>query len=365
MPKSFRFSIFLVILQLAFYGRVQGLCERNQQFIDNYFQKDGTIILNGIIGEGEYNEVYRLKWRGLANDQAETIVAMKIPKATEDLENSPTEGLIKEERILKKAVPKIGTNHLPVLHGCYIDDNNQYYLVTQYLTISLAPDFLNINELEESKKNKEYIEFVNLPPLDRFEVYAQIAEGLHQLHENKITHGDLKPENLLFEKTANNWNAYLVDFGGSAEIQVRPKIFTPTYIDEDFYNHYFASNDADLPPEEMKFYEFGPKLDVYALAITIFVFENSYDHGRKRVVSPSDYIIYEGRNMLYVIRKIKDLLSEGSWIDERKLNFANDENFSFKELIRTMMAEKPKDRPTAERVAHDLRSMKFLANMII
>ncbi|KAF2186040.1 kinase-like protein [Zopfia rhizophila CBS 207.26] len=40
-----------------------------------------------------------------------------------------------------------------------------------------------------------------------------IGHGLQSLHENKFTHGDLKPQNVLVYKTSRKWVAKLCDFG--------------------------------------------------------------------------------------------------------------------------------------------------------
>ncbi len=45
-----------------------------------------------------------------------------------------------------------------------------------------------------------------------------LISGLHELHKNKILHLDIKPENILFESTAEDSIIKITDFGLSKVI---------------------------------------------------------------------------------------------------------------------------------------------------
>lgn len=69
---------------------------------------------------------------------------------------------------------------------------------------------------------------------DAADVLRQIAEGLKYMHEHKIAHCDLKPDNFLFEKKDKNSALKIIDFGMSKWVK-RRKYFkslrgTPYYI---------------------------------------------------------------------------------------------------------------------------------------
>ena len=45
-----------------------------------------------------------------------------------------------------------------------------------------------------------------------FQIIQEIAQGIHYLHEEHVIHGDLKPDNILFDKLMN---PVIIDFGVS------------------------------------------------------------------------------------------------------------------------------------------------------
>ena len=52
-------------------------------------------------------------------------------------------------------------------------------------------------------------------------VLKQIVEGIQYLHENKIAHCDLKPDNFLFANGADDADLKIIDFGMSKHFQSR------------------------------------------------------------------------------------------------------------------------------------------------
>lgn len=53
-------------------------------------------------------------------------------------------------------------------------------------------------------------------------IMYDIANGLHYLHQEKIIHGDLKPDNILIDETDNLKTALIADFGGSKQEDIDP-----------------------------------------------------------------------------------------------------------------------------------------------
>lgn len=300
--------------------------------------------------------MYRIKWRGVAKNQLERDVVVKIIND----ENEKTL-LEKEARIMQK-FEQDKDSHIPKYYGCFIDKKNQYYLVFQYLSFSIKPNYSS----SITVKNTKYRRFAKASAADRFNVYAQLAMGLHQLHEKGIAHGDFKPDNMLLNEESGKFAAYVIDFGGAAESKVRPQAFTYAYLDEDFVKHYFKHNDVDLPEKDMAQYLNGPKLDVYALAITIYVLENSYDPQNDSVVSPGDSFVKKPAFSYQFLRSINSLVTKEDWIKKRFDYYSYETRQSLHDLIKRMMEVEPNNRPNAKTVAEDLKilSDKFYQDLL-
>lgn len=55
--------------------------------------------------------------------------------------------------------------------------------------------------------------------IEKLQILANIARNLHELHMCGISHGDIKPENILFSSSTSPYHVRLADFGSS---QLRP-----------------------------------------------------------------------------------------------------------------------------------------------
>lgn len=60
-------------------------------------------------------------------------------------------------------------------------------------------------------------------------IFLQLLYILYELHQNKITHGDIKTENIILDRT----KVFLIDFGGASFLNKKKNIiqFTPRYKD--------------------------------------------------------------------------------------------------------------------------------------
>jgi len=99
------------------------------------------------------------------------------------------------------------------------------------------------------------------------------------------------------------------------------------------------------------------KNDIESLAITIFHLENSLDLETGKVIYPilSKYADgIEAKSMNEFMSKFK----KGNWIAERKLDISDGE-CSFEKLFQEMTVGYDQSRPTAEKIAQDLRKLSI------
>ena len=71
-------------------------------------------------------------------------------------------------------------------------------------------DNMEIRDIHQWAKTKE-IDTTN--PISKLDAMIQINEGLKYLHDNNLTHNDLKPSNILLQGTLNNPIVKITDFG--------------------------------------------------------------------------------------------------------------------------------------------------------
>ena len=296
MSKPLKKIVYWLILQILVNEGLSLKCEKdNNDFITNYLDEtSGKLKAGELVGKGAFGEVYRIEWKGPSNEEETKIdAAVKVVKKENirlinkeklpDLENEAT--------LMRKAHhtnPPIGAknlavydeehNRIPKVFGCYTDKDDTGYLVLQYIPTSINPlkpkneDPFSI----EGKNYENYMKFTNLKPKTRRELYAQMADGLHQMHERGITHGDIKPENIVFDtnEDESKWKAYIIDFGGAVEGKKCHKMFTFPYFDEYFVNYQVTNwHEEENKKEE---YEYGEALDVYQLFVTMFVLEKTF-----------------------------------------------------------------------------------------
>ncbi|MGM3307057.1 protein kinase domain-containing protein [Anabaena sp. WFMT] len=141
----------------------------------------------------------------------------------------------------------------------------------------IHPNIVKINELiiegDILGIVMEYVEGENLKGRLLSEVQAlkyiyQIGDALTTMHENKLLHQDVKPENIIVRKGKEE--AILIDFGISRKFHPEV-IHTYTTQMSDFYS----------PPELYESHTIrGPFTDVYCLSATLYkLLTNEYPEG--------------------------------------------------------------------------------------
>ena len=148
----------------------------------------------------------------------------------------------KEARRLRK----LKNEHIVKVHDLFEENGTAYYVM----------DYIDGESLAEKMKKTGQ-------PFAEAEVrsiLAQILEALKEVHQNEIWHLDLKPGNIMIDKSGN---AYLIDFGASKQIRANGSITTSTAL---CYTPGYA------PTEQIgQMYDrFGPWTDIYALGATVY-----------------------------------------------------------------------------------------------
>ena len=148
----------------------------------------------------------------------------------------------KEARRLRK----LKSEHIVKVHDLFEENGTAYYVM----------DYIDGESLAERLKRtgKTFSED------DVREILPQVLEALEEVHGNEIWHLDLKPGNIMMDKTGK---VYLIDFGASKQIRANGSMTTSTAL---CYTPGYAPNEQI----GQMFDRFGPWTDIYALGATIY-----------------------------------------------------------------------------------------------
>ena len=148
----------------------------------------------------------------------------------------------KEARRLRK----LKNEHIVKVHDLFEENGTAYYVM----------DFIDGESLAERLKRtgKTFSED------EVREILPQVLEALEEVHGNEIWHLDLKPGNIMIDKTGK---VYLIDFGASKQIRANGSMTTSTAL---CYTPGYAPNEQI----GQMFDRFGPWTDIYALGATIY-----------------------------------------------------------------------------------------------
>ena len=124
-------------------------------------------------------------------------------------------------------------------------DKNKYYLVMEYSEIGDMIDIIGKNELNE---------------LDKCKLIYQLINAISLLHQYKITHCDIKPENCIIFKVGNEYKLKLIDFGYSSSSLIYSRKGTMIY-----------SSPESFEPEPI----INHLTDLWSLGVTIYCLETS------------------------------------------------------------------------------------------
>jgi hypothetical protein len=177
-----------------------------------------------------------------------------------------------------------------------------------------------VMELIEGRDLRETLRLGPLSAADAAGLLADLAEGLHVIHDRGIVHRDVKPANVLLEPAhlpTRTWNAKLADFGIARLIDDARLTRTGLLVGTPGY----------LSPEQVNGRPPTPAADVYSLGL----------------------LVLEART--------GETAFPGPAVESASARLARDPDIpeslgpDWVTLLRTMTAREPGDRPTALEVA--------------
>ena len=187
------------------------------------------------------------------------------------------------EKFKKEAlrIRKLNNPHIIKVHDLFEENGTVYYVM----------DYVDGENLAERLKR-------NGKPMSMQEVeiiLPQILDALKTVHEASIWHLDLKPANIMIDKSGN---VTLIDFGASKQLNVQ-KGGATTSTAISYTNGY-----APREQMEQNYDKFGPWTDFYSLGATLYTLLSN-----KRPSLPTDIDddVTEDFHLMLSIRRFIEL----------------------------------------------------------
>ena len=241
---------------------------------------EDDLILGEVVAAGGAGVVWRATLDG-------KVVAAKKIRAMSDLmmQADGIRELAGEVRILGRLSH---VNVLKFLGLCikHPDDEDQpvsVFIVTEWCNQNLRTWIANLAELAQIPGALQGTGLVEVSDRDRYDVAAQVANGMKYLHSRHIIHRDLKPENILI---ADDGRACICDFGlsvatkkGRQRSQSNELRGTPGYIAPEIYlaagrqkleKHESASASTMTSTSIDRDFEITAMIDVFAYGIILW-----------------------------------------------------------------------------------------------
>ena len=212
--------------------------------IDSYLSSGGfgnTYIATNI----EFDEKYAIKeffMKGVTErDETSCLVSVSNANNYQQFEEQ-REKFKKEARRLRK----LKNEHIVKVHDLFEENGTAYYVM----------DYIDGESLAEKMKKTGR----PLPEEEVRTILLQILGALKEVHQNEIWHLDLKPGNIMLDKSGN---AYLIDFGASKQIRANGGMTTSTAL-------CYTPGYAPIEQIGQMYDRFGPWTDIYALGATVY-----------------------------------------------------------------------------------------------
>lgn len=266
-------------------------------------------ILQQYVSEGTYGYV----WKAIRCSD-EQIVALKIPKNQE-----------RGDACLVEGEPFLGLSHKNIIKIYWMGRVDGYFVIEMeyFPGKPLSKEFTDIG--------------VSVPRTFRtvYEIFECILDGLECMHNQKIAHGDLKPDNILISGT----DIKITDFGTSKLIE---DIFIKT-IDG-------AGTYAYIAPEVINSQKRYLNSDIYSLGAILYQLLtgktphetfiqvlNNFPYPRPRELNDN---VTEGMEQVILKALDRDPLNRYQNVREFRIAFSDAVNEQFKQVSETKYVPK-------------------------
>ncbi len=120
-------------------------------------------------------------------------------------------------------------------------------------------------ELVAGSPIDEFCEGMELPLIERLQLFGRVCEGVQHAHENGVVHRDLKPANILIAHSDDQPTPKIIDFGIARALERAPAA-TVTQAGQ------WVGTPAYMAPEQLdpSLGGVGVRTDVYALGATLY-----------------------------------------------------------------------------------------------
>lgn len=208
------------------------------------------------LGQGGFGKVFEA-W----DSKLQRSVAIKCLNADGLL--SPATDLLREARMAASL------NHpaFVKIHALEDDDNSQAIVMELIKGETLKQVIVNrvgVNQSRTTQSNKNQFEENQSRENQAINIIRQIAEAMQQAHDLGLTHGDLKPSNIMLEPSGA---IRILDFGLASKADTQA---TTSMLQQDP-----QGTIAYMAPERLLGAPLAPPIDIYALGVIFYELLNS------------------------------------------------------------------------------------------
>jgi len=169
-----------------------------------------------------------------------TPMAMKLPRVRDGDDPAAIVGFEVEQMIM----PRLGGPHVPRFVAAAGFDAEQPFIVMERL---------------DGPTLRARLDDAPLPAHEVAEIGARVADALHDLHRQHVSHLDLKPSQVLWRPSGE---AVLIDFGLSRHDRL------PDLLDEEF--RLPMGTGPYISPEQVRGVRDDPRSDLFALGVMLY-----------------------------------------------------------------------------------------------
>jgi serine/threonine protein phosphatase PrpC len=195
---------------------------------------DGRFEIEGVINRSGMASLFKAK-----DLETKRTVAVKIPYMQLESDPNSFARFQREEEIGELL------NHPNILRFIKVPDKSRPYIVTEYLEGKPLSTVMN--------------EVRPLPIPDAVQIASYICGALAHMHENKVVHRDLKPQNIMI---CEDGTLRIIDFGIAKSTEMRRLTFagfTPAMGTPDY-----------MAPEQVKGKRGDERTDIYSLGAVLY-----------------------------------------------------------------------------------------------